>query len=421
MRSQERWRQGGPELEPSSSPRQSAIQPSDQPIHPLNVLHVIPGLGIGGTERSLAEILPVLSTFGISSSVVCFFRRDGVQQLVVKAGVDVRFLQARTWRGRIRELRAILQRERPDILHSVLFEADLVGRLAAWRTGVPVLTSLVSTPYEPVRLQDPNVRRTRLAGIRLIDSWTARHFTTHFHAITSAVKTSAMRHLGLPPGCITVVERGRDEQRLGERTPIRRARNRLNLGLTNEDLLVLNVGRQEFAKGQRVLVEAFARVLKHVPRARLLVVGPEGHASADVQRAVSVCGLNQHVEVQPDRTDIPDLMTAADLFAFPSLYEGLPGVVIEAMALNLPVVASDLPAIREIVEEGRSALLAPPGSPRELAAAMVSLLNDPGLRDSFGRRGREIFVERFTLERSARGMTEMYQALADPPRVRGAN
>ncbi len=375
------------------------------------VLHLIPGLGIGGAERSLAEMLPAFAAAGISSSVVCFFEREGIQELVQAAGFDVRCLRARSWWGRFRELRALLRAERPDILHTVLFEADVIGRLAAGGTGVLMLTSLVSTSYEPVRLQDPNVRRSRLAAARIVDGWTARHLGTHFHAITPAVKESAARRLKLCPERITVIERGRDARRLGDPTPERRARARFDLGLEDWDSLVLTVGRQEFAKGHRFLVEAFARISDEVPGARLVVAGPEGHASGELENAVTRHGVQDRVRLLGGRSDVPELMAAADLFVFPSLYEGLGGALIEAMALGLPVVASDIPAIRGIVEDGRSALLAPPASPEALAAAVVRLLKDPERRASFGRRGREIFETRFTLQRSTQRMIELYRSL----------
>jgi glycosyltransferase involved in cell wall biosynthesis len=99
---------------------------------------------------------------------------------------------------------------------------------------------------------------------------------------------------------------------------------------------------------------------------------------------------------------------SADVFAFPSVYEGLGGAVIEAMALGLPIVCSDIPALREVVQEGQNALLFPPGHHRELAKALASLLDDREKAARFGLRSEQIFADRFTVERSARGMIELY-------------
>jgi glycosyltransferase involved in cell wall biosynthesis len=122
-------------------------------------------------------------------------------------------------------------------------------------------------------------------------------------------------------------------------------------------------------------------------------------------------GMNQRVHLLGHRDDLPEVLAAADIFVFPSLFEGLGGVLIEAMALGLPIVASDLPAIREVVEEGGNALLVPHSDPGALAVAIDRMLGDDAMRKSFAARGRKIFNERFTLERSTQGMLDLYRKL----------
>src|SRR5262249_30765577 len=136
----------------------------------------------------------------------------------------------------------------------------VAGRLAAWR--VPrcspiVLSSIVSTSYDHVRLADPNVRPCKLHSVRLVDGWTARNLTDHFHAISNTVKDAAVHTLGIDAHRVTVVERGRDPGRLGEPSPERRARVRATLGLGLDAKVVVAVRRQEFAKAQVDLVSAF--------------------------------------------------------------------------------------------------------------------------------------------------------------------
>ncbi|MEZ4617182.1 MAG: glycosyltransferase family 4 protein [Caldilineaceae bacterium] len=116
--------------------------------------------------------------------------------------------------------------------------------------------------------------------------------------------------------------------------------------------------------------------------------------------------------------DIPNVMAAADLFVFPSLYEGLGTSLIEAMALGLPIVASKIPAIEEVVEVGKNALLVQPESSDELCATIDTLLSDSQRLTAFSRRSREIFESRFTLEKSASRMVELYQRLSMDNRQR---
>src|SRR5690606_10572466 len=121
--------------------------------------------------------------------------------------------------------------------------------------------------------------------------------------------------------------------------------------------------------------------------------------------------LHDHVRFLGFRSDVANVLAAADIFVFPSLYEGLGGSLIEAMAMKLPVVASDIPAIREVVEDGRSGYLAPPGNVSALAGAIQALLSDPERVHGFGERAREICEDRFAVERSAGQMVSLYQSL----------
>jgi glycosyltransferase involved in cell wall biosynthesis len=377
----------------------------------MKVLFVIDGLGTGGAERSLAELLPGLDTSGIRSVVVCLRdRAEGVKRHVIDDGVDVRILHGTTI-SHVRELRRIIRTEAPDLIHTTIFAANVVGRLAS--VGLPpvVLTSLVNTPYTPIRLQDPQVRRLSLAAVRTLDMVTARTLTDHFHAISFAVADWAVEEMGLAPSRITVIERGRDPGRLGTPGPARRANARRRVGLSEVDEVVIAVGRQEFQKGHRYLIEAIAGLKAQRPRLVLLIAGREGSSSSELKRLASRPELQESVRFLGHRDDVPDLLAAADVFAFPSLFEGLGCALLEAMALGLPIVASDIPAIREVVEEGRNADLVPPGSADAIASALDRLLDDPERRQRYGARGRIIFSERFTLQRSTARMIALYARL----------
>jgi glycosyltransferase involved in cell wall biosynthesis len=144
----------------------------------------------------------------------------------------------------------------------------------------------------------------------------------------------------------------------------------------------------------------------------VIVAGRRGNASADVEALRRSLDLGDQVWFMGHRDDVPNLLAAADLFVFPSLYEGFGGALIEAMALGLPIVASDVPAIREVVEEGRNALLVSRGDPRALAGAIAALLDQADQREAFGRASRRRFEERFTLESVVPQMVELYRSVA---------
>ena len=385
----------------------------------LRVLHVISSLATGGAERSLVELVPALTRYEVEASITCLYHREPSFRVEAeRAGIQVRVLEASSMPSRVRELRGLLKRARPDVLHTTLFEADIAGRLAAIGTGIPVITSLVNTSYDETRRRDPAINVRKLRVVQGIDGWTARHLTDGFHAITESVKSSCVASLRLDPSRVMVVERGRDPRRLGIASPERRLQVRQALGLTGNDEVVLNIGRQEYQKGHDDLLRATAHLAQNRPDLVLLLAGREGHASSDLRALVSTLGIADHVRFLGFREDVGDLLAASDVFAFPSLYEGLGGAVLEAMALSVPIVATRIGPLEEVLDEGQNALLVGVHDPIGLAEAIAVFLSDPERRRAFGERGRKSFEDRFTLDRSAARMAELYaRVLADHGRV----
>jgi len=375
----------------------------------LTVLFVIDGLGPGGAERSLAEMMPYLRQANIRPVVAFFSRRhEGLEVLLQSNGADLRPLPHRGFAGRILALRQLIRTERPDIIHTTLFESDIIGRLATIGLRQVVVSSLVNTTYDPIRLADSHISAWKLTLVRLIDGWTARHLTTHFHAITQAVKRDAVAALGVPADRITVIERGRKGSSTDARDE-RRTVARRQLGINDADEVILNVGRQEYQKGQRYLLEAMETVLQSRPNAVLLIAGRKGHQSPLLEQLAANAAIRHRVRLLGHREDVADLLAAADLFVFPSLYEGLGGSLLEAMAYGLPIVASRLPAIEEVVEDGKNALLVDRASADALAGGIVEMLENGERARMFSRRSREIFESRFTLDRCMTQMIEFYR------------
>jgi glycosyltransferase involved in cell wall biosynthesis len=378
----------------------------------MKVVHLINGLGTGGAERSLAEMLPLLEERGVTVAVGCFYhRREGVHEEVA-ARHDVRVLPGPNRLAWLSQIRQLILSERPQLIHTSIFEADVLGRVAAWGTGIPVLSSFVTMAYDPSRFLDPNVNAVKLRAARAIDGWTARHLSSHFHAVTETVKRSAVEVFRIRPDRVTVIERGRDPSRLGEPGEDRRRRIREGLGVSSDAELVLSAGRQEYAKGYTHLLEALAPMVRSRPRLVALIAGRRGNATARLEELHARLGLGTRVRFMGHRGDVPDLLAAADVFAFPSIYEGFGGGAVEAMALGVPVVCCDLPTLRDVLEPGRTALFVTPGSPEDLRRALETVLDDPTLRRRLGARGREVFRERFTLSRSAERMAGLYRGVA---------
>lgn len=378
----------------------------------IHVLHVINGLGTGGAERSLAQMLPLLAERGVRSTIVCLNRRsEGVQEDVLQQGWDTKFLTEGTWPGRLWELRRIIKQVEPDLVHTTLFEASLMGRFATIGTGVPVVTSLVNVSYEPERLEDPNVRAYRLRILQAIDTVSGRLRNRAFHAISNAVAESNTRRLRIPPRKITVIPRARS---MPPRQPESRdeARKAIlgSVGVPEDASVILNVGRQEFQKGQRCLIEAFNGLCDDHPLAWLLIAGRTGNASQDLDTAIGASSAPDRIVRLGHRNDVGGLLASADVFAFPSIYEGLGGALLEAMSVGSAIVGSDIPAIREVA--GESILYADPDDVDALETQLRRLLGDPGLRSTLRRSSRKRFEAWATESEVADRMSEWYRLTA---------
>ena len=344
---------------------------------PPRVVHVINRLApTGGAEVSLAQMLPGLQESGVDNHVVALLPhpRPEVEQSLRRQGLSVDVLGVTSHRTAAAALTEVLRRVRPDLLHASLWDAGVAGRIAAHRAGIPALVSVVNSTSsrDAARAYGP---AWRSFPHRRVEVWLARHRTTAFHALTDVVSREAQADFRLPASMFTVVPRGRSRELLGEPSAQRRAAARAALGLGPTAPVVLAVGRQERQKGHPLLVTAFATVHAAHPDAVLLIAGREGASTPEVHEAVRRHGLGASVRLLGARDDVADLLCAADVFAMPSLFEGLGGVVLEAMAMQVPVVAFDIGPVREVL--GGTGRLAPAADPAGLATALVADLADP--------------------------------------------
>ncbi len=184
--------------------------------------------------------------------------------------------------------------------------------------------------------------------------------------------------------------------------------------MNDRDTLVLAVGRQEYQKGFDVLVRAFASVRRQCPDARLLLAGRDGAATPELIAQVSALGLEDAVEFLGARGDIADLLCAADVFPFPSRWEGMPGSVLEAMALEIPIVASDIPPVRELIPDKNYARFVPVGDVDALSSEILA-----AIRDTDGERrtstARDRFLSQFTVDKSATEMLLFFERVLSEP------
>jgi glycosyltransferase involved in cell wall biosynthesis len=381
----------------------------------IKVLIVIGDLGVaGGIEQSNVELLPRLPAFGIEPTVVVFSPSARDEQFRAR-GVSVELARGDQLGSRLGAIRSVFRRCSPDVVQLSDQKPGwhLPTRLAGLLAGIPLLTSL--TNYPAAVSPDYSARRRVLVTV---DDWTTLRLTQHFHAVSHAVKASWVHTRAIRADRITVVERGRDRQRLGFPSQERRAAARAALGIAPQAKVLLTVGRQAVEKGQIYLVDAFERVATRWPEAQLLIAGDPSTETVELQARRAARGTPDRIRLLGQRDDVPDLLAASDVFVFPSLREGFGGAMVEAMAMGLPVVASDIGPLREIVDHGRSGLLVPPRDSGALAEAIQRILGAPALGASLGAQGRRRFEARYTIERCVPRMATLYRHVASRARSR---
>jgi glycosyltransferase involved in cell wall biosynthesis len=381
---------------------------------PLRVLMVLNSLAPGGTEQSTVLLAPPLRECGIDVSIVTLRPAPHeLYDLAVANGIDVIRLAPGGFVSQLRQLRSLIRARAPLVVHTALFDADVMGRLAAVGTGSPVVSSFVSTPYDSARLADPNVHRLKLRTVQAIDAITGRFLVDRFHSVSDGAMVANARALRIPSDRISVAERGRDTSALGQRTPERRAVARRGLGIDDETPVVVNLGRLEYQKGQVDLVRAMSIVRRDHPSAILLIAGKDGSATPAVRQALSDdTDTAQHVRLLGHRTDVGDLLVAADVLAISSLFEGTAGVALEAMALGTPIVSTDLDGLRGVLRHDDTALLVERSNPDALAKGISRVLADSQLSSRLAERALADFDARFTLSAAAKKLADLYRSVA---------
>ena len=379
---------------------------------PLRVLQLIDSLARAGAEQSLASLAPHLVERGVDLHMAYLVERDGLRREIERNGIPVHSLAypgagRRDWLMKTVNLIGEL---RPAIVHTTLFEAHVAGRRAAARCRVPCVSSLVNTLYGRTESTHNEVNQVRLRAAQAADVFTAQRVTT-FHAVTRHVATVMGRRLLVPSRKIEVIPRGRDPETLARRTSQRRAATRERLGVSSDVPVILAVGRQEPQKGFDVLLRAIPTIQAWWPGVRVLVAGREGRATASLTQLTRILGVADMVTFLGMRDDVPDLLSAADVLAFPSLWEGAAGTLQEAMALECPIVTSRLPTILETVDE-TTAELVPSGDAAALASGLLATLEDGDRTRVRVRVARERFEANFTIGVSAGRMARLYSRVA---------
>jgi glycosyltransferase involved in cell wall biosynthesis len=384
-----------------------------RPTQPLRVLAVIDSLAPGGAESSLVAQASALRQFGVETTIVALKEPQPTDLKLDNGVTAIHLSQHGRTLSRVRALRRIIATLRPHVVHTSLFMADLTGRLAAASTRTPVVTSLVTTNAERLRMVDEGVASWKVKLVGGFETLTSP-LTSNYHAVTETVASDARSYLRVGPERIHVVYRGRDRQSLGYPSPERRLVWRQREAISPSRLVLAVVARHVRAKSLHTVIQALT-----VPRLQaldplILFIGSDGPQTEGLKHLAGMLPNPDCIRWLGVRTDVADAICAADGLVLASLWEGIGGVLLEAMALNTPTICSDLPVTREVV--GDSGYFFEAGDPESLARAVEELTSNEAEAQSKVAAGRRRFESMFLLDSVCEQLADLYILTAMSPR-----
>lgn len=369
----------------------------------VSVLYMVDSLEVGGIQRLLLEIVRRLNKDQFRPLVYSFQPGGMLEKDLADAGAIVmgRDFQRRKNPleiGRaIQHFQGVMQGERVDILHTQNFITHTFGCLPAKLAGVPVVVNTVHS-------------------MEVWKKWfhlTIDHLTYKVSdkiiAVSEAVKCHLIEKEGLDPEKIVVIYNGISPEPFQGGVNVEKQRRGLRLDRGSP--VVGTVARLVPRKGVQILLEAVPTILAQEPSAHFLFVG-DGPLKEQLMHRATQLSVSDRVSFLGTRSDVPELLQIIDLFVLPSSErEGFGLALVEAMAAGKPVVATRLGSIPEVVEEGITGLLVPPGDSRALACAIRAMLEDRERAREMGERGRQRVVARFDIQRTVHELESLYQTL----------
>ena len=348
--------------------------------------------GNGGAQESYTGLMLRLDRSRYEVRALSLSEGSAVQRLR-RLGVAVDVIDEADDEAAIRELAAWLRREEIDLVHAHMYRAEVIGTRAAVAAGVPVIMATVHSS----RVRSPE-------DVALLASLTP---SMDRLIVPSAAIEAKVRAEGREGARFAVIPNGVDLSRFN--TPVPRCGLRAELGISGSAPLIGVVARLEAEKGHRFLVDAMPAVLAAVPDAWLVIVGEGSEADALRAQARSLGReVASRIVFTGRREDVSAITADLTVAVLPSLREAQGISILEAMARRVPVVASAVGGIPEVITSGVDGVLVPPADPPALAAAIVELLRDPSARARIGEAGYRTVADRFSIDAQVRRIQVVY-------------
>jgi glycosyltransferase involved in cell wall biosynthesis len=367
----------------------------------VKILQLISSGGYYGAENMLLNLCASQEQSGCQNSLLIFYNvhvpNVEFYERARRRGISVRMVHCNgraDWRA-VRQIEEYIQEDAVDLVHTHGYKADLYGYLAAWRCHKPVVATCHNW-----------VGGTAALGIY---NHLDRMVLKKFDALAAVSDTVAHRLLafGVPTEKIQTIANGIDVPAFEHAEP-------LPLLKAEDDTVVGIVARLDLQKGFEYLLQAARELCKTFHALKIIIVG-EGPDRNAIEEMIRQYGLQSNVILAGQQSNMPGVYAAMDIFVLPSLNEGLPMTVLEAMAASKPVIATRVGAIPSVITDGENGLLVAPKDAESLRNAIASLLDDPERRRRMGDQAHAWVSQNHTSEAMALKYREMYEEVLGKP------
>lgn len=391
----------------------------------FHVMQVVSNLDIGGGQEVVRTLAVNLNEMG-SSTIVCAFEDGPLRKEIELEGIPVFILPGRTasilsFPTFLREMKSISEalRELIDRYHIEVVQTHLLRVL-----NVPILAMLRFKPSLLVFWTFQNARFSLREDHLQSSKWLlkpkrwvykllylkAADRVSGYIAVSEEVKKALVDEIGPIGNKVTVIFNSVDLHRYRTLCDKRELRERL--GLNPDARIISVVATFKAQKGQRYLLEAASTLVKDFPDLKILFVG-DGELRNDLVAKTNALNLEHNIDFLGTRLDVPELLSASDMFVLPSLWEGLPMALVEAMASSLPIVATDVSGSKQAILPGKTGMLVPPGDVQELAKAIYYLLSNPDIAEQMGTAARLRADEVFSATKQAQDHVDLFRRCWD--------
>lgn len=371
----------------------------------IHILFVVNGLAIGGAEKKLLDLAGRLNpdayritvcSIGQGGPLESAFRGLGVEVLVIEK-------KSRADLSMIRKVARLIRERDVDLVQTTLWLADVVGAFAARLAGgVPVIS------WETVTHGENDILRT---GRRHVILYTiAMKRVRKIVAVSDEIKQTLIERRGVPASKIETIHYGVDLDRFNASTG--NVTVRRELGIPSTHLVIGSVARMEPYKGVAYLQQAAVRLCGEFPDLSFVFAG-DGSLRAGLEEDVRRSGLAGRIRFLGFRDDVQSIMQAFDVFVLPSITEGLPNVILEAMASAKPVIATRVGGVPEAVIPGQTGLLVPSADAGALADAVRELIMNPSAVERMGRAGRKRAETCFSVRDEVKRFERLYGSIVN--------